>query len=279
MDTIIRVNKDYDADPFARIDKIPINDPSLSYKALGILTYVLSKPDGWEVNIKDLANHATDGIKAIRSGISELELNQYVRRYKLIDSVNKRVLKWLYQFYERPYIGDLVPFTIVEIVKPVTHNGIVDNEPLSGFLQVEKPQVEKLQVENGTPINNVVKQLISNTQLTKEYNNNNGGQVTNSKSVVVIPKRKQKKYTLIEKRILNLGWVGSLNTIKTYYLKDSKYLNAWVEKTESIKGLANPAGFLRKSLRSGVKPLSNEEKETNALLGLGLSMEEIKELT
>lgn len=279
MDTIIRVNKDYDADPFARIDKVPINDPDISYKALGILTYVLSKPDGWQVNIKDLANHGTDGIKAIRSGIAELELMQYVRRYKLINSVNKRVLKWLYQFYERPYLGDLKAITIVEIVKPVSHNGIVDNEPLAGFLQVEKPHVEKLQVENGTPINNAVKQLINNTQSTNKYNNNNGGQVAASNAVVVIPKRKQKKYTLIETRILSLGWVGSLNEIKTYYLKDHKYLLAWVEKTESIKGLMNPGGYLRKSLRSGERPLTTEEKETKALSALGLSPKEIKELT
>ena len=105
MQTIIRVQKNRDADPFARIDKVPLNDPDISYKAKGILTYVLSKPDGWETNYTDLANHAADGEKAIRSGVNELINNKYCQRLKVIDPDNKRILKWVLIFHERPYKG------------------------------------------------------------------------------------------------------------------------------------------------------------------------------
>ena len=58
--------------PFVMIDKRPIECPGLSWKAKGILAYLLSKPDNWEVKEADIINHGKEGRDAVRSGIDEL---------------------------------------------------------------------------------------------------------------------------------------------------------------------------------------------------------------
>lgn len=69
--TIFRVVKSKD-NPYVMIDRRPIENPTLSFRAKGILTYALSRPDGWEFNLADLKNHCTDGRDAIRAGLTEL---------------------------------------------------------------------------------------------------------------------------------------------------------------------------------------------------------------
>lgn len=55
-------------------------DQELSYKAKGILVYLLSRPPTWEANVNDIANHSTDGRYAVRSGLSELEEQGFITR-------------------------------------------------------------------------------------------------------------------------------------------------------------------------------------------------------
>lgn len=57
-----------------------INDARLSWKAKGILIYLLSKPDDWVCRMADIEQHATDGRDACASGIRELEQVGYIRR-------------------------------------------------------------------------------------------------------------------------------------------------------------------------------------------------------
>ena len=59
-----------------------IRDTRLSFKARGILTYLLSLPDNWRTSAEDLARNAPDGRDGIRSGLRELETFGYLRRTK-----------------------------------------------------------------------------------------------------------------------------------------------------------------------------------------------------
>jgi hypothetical protein len=52
--TIFRTVKNKD-NPYVMIDRRPLDNPALSFKAKGILTYLMSRPNGWEVCIIDLA--------------------------------------------------------------------------------------------------------------------------------------------------------------------------------------------------------------------------------
>ena len=64
--------------PFVQIDNSIFIDNRISFKAKGILGYLLSKPDNWTVRVKDLYNHTTEGYMSIRSGMEELILAGYM---------------------------------------------------------------------------------------------------------------------------------------------------------------------------------------------------------
>lgn len=56
-----------------------IRDPHISWKALGILVFVLSLPDNFRLRLSHLAKQKTSGREATRSGIKELQVAGYLR--------------------------------------------------------------------------------------------------------------------------------------------------------------------------------------------------------
>lgn len=56
-----------------------LRDPALSFKAKGLLAYLLSHEAGFTVSIKKLARDSGDGVHAIRSAIDELTQNNYLK--------------------------------------------------------------------------------------------------------------------------------------------------------------------------------------------------------
>lgn len=77
--TIIRKAKNSE-NPYAQIAKSALQDNVLSWKATGLLSYILSLPDDWEVSVADLINRKTDGKASTRSGLGELITKGYVLR-------------------------------------------------------------------------------------------------------------------------------------------------------------------------------------------------------
>ena len=101
--TIYRVVKNKD-NPYVMIDRRPVDNPSLSFKAKGILTYLLSRPDGWEVSVADLIKHGTEGEAAVRSGLKELKEAGHMR---YTQSRNQgRITGWLIEVFEVPIPPD-----------------------------------------------------------------------------------------------------------------------------------------------------------------------------
>lgn len=49
-----------------------LDDPRLSFKAKGVLAFLVSKPEGWEIRSNHLATIGPDGRDAVRSGLREL---------------------------------------------------------------------------------------------------------------------------------------------------------------------------------------------------------------
>ena len=64
--------------PFAMVSKSWINDCNISFKAKGIMVYLISKPDFWKIRECDLVNMSTEGRAAIRSALLELETAGYL---------------------------------------------------------------------------------------------------------------------------------------------------------------------------------------------------------
>ena len=74
---INRAKKDKE-NPYTKVSNAFINDSRLSFKAKGILLYLLSKPDTWVYKVQDLYNYSTDGFDSIKNGIKELKACGYI---------------------------------------------------------------------------------------------------------------------------------------------------------------------------------------------------------
>jgi len=85
------------------LNRCAVEDTRLSFKAVGILTYLLSKPDNWKVREEDLAQRHTDGTTAVRSGLKELKDLGYLVSVPLRDT-DGRVIEWETHVYEVPQI-------------------------------------------------------------------------------------------------------------------------------------------------------------------------------
>lgn len=118
--TIFRVEKNKD-NPFVMIDRRPIENPKLSWRAKGILTYLISRPDNWTVRLGDLVKRSTDGSAAIRKAVRELREAGHI--IYNVERENGRIKQWILQVHE----------------VPILH---------SDFLQVEKQQVENRTVND-----------------------------------------------------------------------------------------------------------------------------------
>ncbi|MDK8646446.1 conserved phage C-terminal domain-containing protein [Staphylococcus condimenti] len=65
---------------FVTVHKDFIHDSNLTFKAKGILLYLLSRPDDWKIYETEILNHCSDGKDSVRSGVKELEDTGYIVR-------------------------------------------------------------------------------------------------------------------------------------------------------------------------------------------------------
>lgn len=72
---------------FSIVDNNVIEDKQLSFKARGLLIYMLSKPDDWKFYPDELAKHSDkEGVKAINSALQEIESAGYLTRKRKRDA-------------------------------------------------------------------------------------------------------------------------------------------------------------------------------------------------
>jgi len=173
--TIFRSVKNKE-NPYVMIDRRPVDNNKLSFKSKGILTYLMSRPDGWEVSVADLIKHSTDGEASVRSGLKELRDAGHMRYIK---SRNQgRITGWIIEVYELPQgfsLTEDIPSddAIDEKIPPDSENRDVvtptgGGSPDSDFLDVEKQDVENQQIENRTQVLSTLSTNDFNEYSTKE---------------------------------------------------------------------------------------------------------------
>lgn len=87
---------------FVTVHKDFIHDSNISWKAKGILLYLLSRPDDWQIYETELEQHSTDGLSGLKSGIKELEEIGYIQRNRKRDK-SGRLNGYEYLVYEQPH--------------------------------------------------------------------------------------------------------------------------------------------------------------------------------
>ena len=76
-DTVLRVGRN---EKYKTVHlKACEDDSRLSWKAVGLLWYLLSRPDGWKFFRRDLVGRHTDGRDSVARGLAELRCASYVR--------------------------------------------------------------------------------------------------------------------------------------------------------------------------------------------------------
>ena len=66
-----------------------LRDISLSLKAKGLLSLMLSLPENWDYTTKGLAQICKDGVDSICATVKELEKAGYVQRRRLRDDLGR----------------------------------------------------------------------------------------------------------------------------------------------------------------------------------------------
>jgi len=106
-----------------------LQDPSLSYRDIGLLVWMLSKPQNWKFSYEGmLAERSTDGKSAIQAGVKNLKSAGYLRIEK---KRNKgRLTESIWYVYDSPCIENQYM--------------VVDSQPkaVKGSPCMEKPYME-----------------------------------------------------------------------------------------------------------------------------------------
>ena len=132
---------------FVQIQNSMFEDDRLSWKAKGLLGYLLSRPDGWKVNVLDLVKRSTDGEKSVRAGTKELREFGYLAFHKIKE--NGKFIGTVWEYDDVPFVED------------------IDVSPYADFRHVENGQVENRHAVKGVHINNTD---FSNTDLNNTKN-------------------------------------------------------------------------------------------------------------
>ena len=162
-----------------------LRDARLSWKAKGLLSYILSLPGDWDFSAVGLASAVSDGVAATRTALRELEKYGYLIRRPIREG--SRISDWEYIIYEVPREGG--GGNQPELSgRDGDRTGAPENgrdpgqEAETGlqevdFQQAENQEVENQGVENRTQLN--TKEIITEEPITEEtktqsiINNNN----------------------------------------------------------------------------------------------------------
>ncbi len=104
-----------------------LRDKSLSLKAKGLLSFMLSLPDDWDYSLAGLCSICKEGKDAIRSTLKELKDNKYLMIEKHKNS--KGLFEYTYIIYEEPQVEK-------ELTHPDTENPYMDNPDMDNPTQI-----------------------------------------------------------------------------------------------------------------------------------------------
>ena len=118
-----------------------LRDMSLSLKAKGLLSLMLSLPENWDYTMKELARICKDGIDSISGGIRELEEHGYLIRER-VRGANGQLGSIEYTILEQPK----EPTPAQE--KPIRENPVQANPMLDAPIQENPAQLNKEESSN-----------------------------------------------------------------------------------------------------------------------------------
>ena len=132
---VFRIEKTRD---YTVMSNYHLRDRSLSLKAKGLLSLMLSLPEDWDYTMKGLARICKGGIDSISGGIRELEAHGYLVRAR-VRNENGHLGSIEYTILERPKEPAQTPAPIRE--KPIRENPIQVKPMLDAPIQENPAQL------------------------------------------------------------------------------------------------------------------------------------------
>ena len=143
---IFRTNKENGH--FTMISNKAIRSKNLSMKATGLLCYILSNSDEWEIHKNELSRHFTDGSTAFNNAFNELIKAGYIVVIKKNGADGR--FKWVYDVYEDP---DLNPSKGKTMSGDAIHDDAIHGDAIHGDA-IHGDAIHDERSANNTNINN-----------------------------------------------------------------------------------------------------------------------------
>jgi hypothetical protein len=125
--TVIRVVKDREH-PYVILNKDFLENDALSWKAKGLLAYLLSRPDDWTVIVRDLIRRSKDGRDSVYAALKELTVAGYLEME--LERDGGKFARRRYVVYERPRENAAITASSPHTEKPDTVKPDTVNPPL-----------------------------------------------------------------------------------------------------------------------------------------------------
>ena len=154
---VIRVNKTKDYTVMANYH---FRDKNLSLKAKGLLSMMLSLPDGWGYSVEGLAKLSSDGRASVMAALKELEKFHYLKRSQARDNSGK-LGEAIYDIFEQPWSEK--PTT----VKPTTGKPTAENRTLlnTNRLNTNNKEVSKVNARPVENFNSIIEEATESEEL------------------------------------------------------------------------------------------------------------------
>ena len=140
---VFRIEKTRD---YTVMSNYHLRDMSLSLKAKGLLSLMLSLPENWDYTMKGLACICKDGIDSISGGIRELEAHGYLVRAR-VRSANGQLGSIEYTILEQPKTPSPTQEKPIR-EKPIRENPVQANPMLDAPIQENPAQLNKEESSN-----------------------------------------------------------------------------------------------------------------------------------
>ena len=231
---IIRVSKNK-KNPYFLMNKTGINDKRLSFKAKGLLSFFISKPDNWYIHYSSLARSGPDGIDSIKSAVKELISVGYIVRYHARDKSGK-FTHYDYTIYEIPKRDKFKKnkSLMKSTFNKIRHVKNTKSNKNKSTPEVDFPRQEKPVLDDPVQVYNDKKEYNSSIPYSSDIVVNN----KNAAQKPFLPKKNQHRAISL---LSSLHITDHKKIFELFSLSDIlKYCSWFINRNISVR---NPTGF------------------------------------
>jgi len=154
--TTIRVKKD--ARYFSASNE-PFNDKRLSWETRGLMGYLLSKPNGWQVRMEGLEKAGPAGQHKLRRMLAEARLYGYMNRIRITLTGAGNKFDWVTEVYESPSLNPNPSGKILKASGRFSTSGSSTSGKLPDIVITEEVITESKDINDDAKIFNALSML------------------------------------------------------------------------------------------------------------------------